>query len=401
MDIKSVFRKRSQLYYRQLGKYLKYVFNDHFVVALLILIGALGVTYSDYVETVSAQAVLPRVILTVILFSLLTFGTIRTLIEPADGIYLLPLEKELEPVMKRHLASAVVIYGTAASVVATLALPLLFSLDVVSQSTSALWYLMLLSLKLADVNFQFRAFKLTQELDTRSRQLKNIAILLILAVGLFLSLTMGTVLAAGLFMFSLYLSLGKESQQVWNWEKMIDSEQKRVQSLYRLINLFVETPYGGHKVHRLKWMDGAVTLFDRGRSPQSYYINRVFFRQTTFSGLYLRLMLIGSVFMLFSPSTWLSLLVSLLFLYLIGFQLLPLKQVLDETIYFKLYPVKNTDKIRATQGLLTRLLLIAGLVFALSSVSGGLLQAGLLLAANSLFVWGFVKAYMKRRLREQ
>ncbi|EXJ22913.1 ABC transporter, permease protein EscB [Alkalibacterium sp. AK22] len=400
MEIKDVFKQRSQLYYRQLGKYLKYVFNDHFVVALLILTGALGFTYSDYVETVSAQALLPRLILSVVLFSLLTFGSIRTLIEPADGIYLLPLEKELEPVMKRHLATAAFVYGAGASLLATVTLPLVFSLEIVTGGTSFLWYVMLISLKLVDVNSQYQAFKVNQAGEVHLKWFKEGVMLLSIAVGLFLSLVAGTILAAAMLCWSVYQSLMSQSQQVWNWEKMIDSEQKRIQALYRLINLFVETPYGSHRVHRLKWLDGAVTLFDRGHSPHAYYINRVFFRQTSFSGLYLRLLLIGSVFMLFSPAIYLNVLVSLLFLYLIGFQLLPLKQVLDETIYFKLYPVKNTDKIRATQGLLARLLLLAGGVFALSSFGAGPLQAGLLLITNGLFVWGFVKVYMRRRLRE-
>lgn len=98
MTVRDMFKKRTYEYYRRIGKYLKYVFNDHFVIALMILTGALGFTYSDYVETVAPSDLLPRLLLIVIIYSVLPIGGIRTLIEPADGTYLLPLEKQMAPI---------------------------------------------------------------------------------------------------------------------------------------------------------------------------------------------------------------------------------------------------------------------------------------------------------------
>ncbi|MDU7038100.1 MAG: ABC transporter permease, partial [Lactococcus lactis] len=45
-----IFKKRRKLWYQQNIKYLRYVFNDHFVLFLMILLGALVVQYVNFLQ---------------------------------------------------------------------------------------------------------------------------------------------------------------------------------------------------------------------------------------------------------------------------------------------------------------------------------------------------------------
>ena len=43
MTLESVLAKRRAMYQKRLSKYVKYVMNDHFVIAMLFLIGAVEI----------------------------------------------------------------------------------------------------------------------------------------------------------------------------------------------------------------------------------------------------------------------------------------------------------------------------------------------------------------------
>lgn len=398
MTVNELFKKRTTYYYTQLGKYLKYIFNDHFVIAILILLGAIGFTYSNYLETVEPDALLPRLFLLAFFSIVIKTGGIRTLIKPADGVFLLPLEKKIRPVMKKNLVYSLVFSLVTVFLLAFLTAPLVSVLNQSTKQAGFLWVGTILSAKTTEVLSSFYRFKLNQaETDRKVRLSTNTSLLLIVFVTLFYSLYIGLIMSIALLCLMGFYALVHSSETIWNWERLIDSEQKRVQAIYKIINLFVETPYGNNKVKRMKLLDNFIDKIDQQANVHSYYISRVFFRQTSFSGLYIRLAVIGCVILALNSVTWLSALISLLFLYLIGFQLLPLKQILDKSIYFKLYPVKYTDKIKAIQKLIGNVLLTTGVLFSVASYSGGI-DVLAVLAANVLFVYGFVKFYIPKRL---
>lgn len=398
MTVSELFKKRTAYYYKQLGKYLKYVFNDHFVLALLILMGAVGFTYSNYLETVKSDAFLPRLILLAFIVITVKTGGIRTLIKPADGIYLLPLENKIKPVMQKNLVYSLFFSALIAFLAAFLTAPLVAVLNQSDSQASLLWIAIVLMAKIIDTLLTYYKFKLNRtEVEQKVHYIIDAALFSILLFSLFYSLVIGfIVILIFLTVFCIYV-LYSNGFTIWNWERLIENEQNRVQAIYKIINLFVETPYGNNKVKRLKPLDSLLGLFDKETNVHSYYITRVFFRQTSFSGLYIRLTVIGTVILVLNDIIWLSVLISLLFLYLIGFQLLPLKQLLDKSIYFKLYPVKDTDKIKAIQKLIEKVLFVTTLLFSLASYSGGIDVLAVLLS-NSLFVYGFVKFYIPKRL---
>ena len=126
----------------------------------------------------------------------------------------------------------------------------------------------------------------------------------------------------------------------------------------------------------------------------------MFVRNYNFSGLYLRLVLIGSIALYFSNSWVINSVISVLFLYLIGFQLIPLRQPFKKSIYFRLYPNTDTDKINSIQKLILILLVGGTLVYSLASINSGWIAAGTVMLMNSLFIWLFIYGYLPKRLNK-
>lgn len=399
MNITALFQKRMSIYYKNLGKYLKYVLNDHFVLALLLMVGALGFSYSEYLEVVSAEAFAPRFILIAVIYSFLTAGGIRTLIESADAIFLMPKEKELDKVMIKNLIYSLIIYISIISFLGFITLPLLNALGIIAGNNHYIWLVSLICLKISFIVYKFNALKnISDKHLSLYKVILCISELIILIVSVFLSLTVGVFLSVCLMVASFILLAGTLRTERWNWVRLVETENKRVQSIYRLINLFIETPYSPNKVRRMKLFDNIFQNKLSKESPHTYYLSRVFVRNTTFSGLYIRLVFIGSLLMVFTNNVFLNSGLSVLFLYLIGFQLLPLNQIIQKSLHFKLYPKPNADKISSIQKLLFLLLSFTAVVFALMSINGGWQLSIVLLCVNSLFIWGFVYGYVPSRV---
>jgi len=118
--------------------------------------------------------------------------------------------------------------------------------------------------------------------------------------------------------------------------------------------------------------------------------------------LFFRLLVIGALLLLFTPSAGFSLGLSLLFLYLTGFQLLPLYFHFNENMLYRLYPTQHEDKFAGFKHFLAYLLgvegfLFAGIIFINNSWQMGLAAVGL----NAGFVWLFIQFYTGGRTRKR
>lgn len=82
--MKTLFKKRLGAHLTELTKYLRLVFNDYFVLALVFMIGGLGYYYSNALKQLTTGLWwAPLLIIIVLLISVQT-GRMATLIEDPD-----------------------------------------------------------------------------------------------------------------------------------------------------------------------------------------------------------------------------------------------------------------------------------------------------------------------------
>ena len=128
---------------------------------------------------------------------------------------------------------------------------------------------------------------------------------------------------------------------------------------------------------------------------------RRFVRGTDFSGLVFRLTLIGGILIASMSDVYFISGIGALFIYLIGFQLLPLYNQFRYMTLVKLYPVQEEQKKRAIQKLLLGVLLAVAILFGLLAaivLSGveKVIPLIIYLVAAGLFVGLYAPARLKK-----
>lgn len=150
---------------------------------------------------------------------------------------------------------------------------------------------------------------------------------------------------------------------------MVSSEQQRMHRIYQFINLFTDIPSLKGKVRRRKYLDG----FLKGIKPVhqktfDYLYARTFLRGTEYSGLFIRLTGIAAILIVVTHSFYVGLFLAVIFIYLTGFQLLPLYFHYDNMALTNLYPVKETVKTGALKRLLMMILLCQSVIIVIASL---------------------------------
>lgn len=400
--MKELFATRLKQHQKQMMRYLRYVFNDHFVLACTFLLGGVGLYYSDFVKTLPANFLPGKVVILIVLVGLLHVGTFVSLTKPADQVFLLPKEVQMQDFLNRAFRYslwfpfAVLVLGAG----------FLMPLYVVStqQSYWAFFPLVLLLWSLKVAFLYLRRYQLVQNpwLASRCYPLWLVTSGAMLAVALWFSPWLG--LIGSLLLALVYRELLlKRVKQPLAWDKMIATENRRLQRIYRFINLFTDVPQIATSVKRRKYLDGILALIpkDQGHSYLYLFSHRLL-RGSDFGGLYARLLVLGSLLLYFVAERWFSIGLGCLFLYLIGFQLAPLYNQFQYMVMTQLYPLPQKQKARALQQLIVGLLLFAGLVFTLVScfVYPDWVERAWLLGSFSLFSLIFGYLYLPRRLKK-
>lgn len=400
--MKELFATRLKQHQKQMMRYLRYVFNDHFVLACTFLLGGVGLYYSDFVKTLPANFLPGKVVILIVLVGLLHVGTFVSLTKPADQVFLLPKEVQMQDFLNRAFRYslwfpfAVLVLGAG----------FLMPLYVVStqQSYWAFFPLVLLLWSLKVAFLYLRRYQLVQNpwLASRCYPLWLVTSGAMLAVALWFSPWLGLIGSVLLALVYRELLL-KRVKQPLAWDKMIATENRRLQRIYRFINLFTDVPQIATSVKRRKYLDGILALIPKEQGHSYLYLfSHRLLRGSDFGGLYARLLVLGSLLLYFVAERWFSIGLGCLFLYLIGFQLAPLYNQFQYMVMTQLYPLPQKQKARALQQLIVGLLLFAGLVFTLVScfVYPDWVERAWLLGSFSLFSLIFGYLYLPRRLKK-
>lgn len=368
--MKELWQQRLRRHFQAQFKYLKLVFNDHFVLVLIIMLGALLYGYAQLVRGMVASWWLAPA-LGLVFTALLAIGRLATIVEPADATFLLPQTSNFAAYLfkaRRYslwLPLAVLSFATLAAV------PLLKVLHFSPLSGGLVLGAGLWAFKDCDLWLQL----LQVYPAAHPRWLRRVVLLLVACVALIAGLYVQPVivLVAGLVCdLGLRLRLSQWLQPAsLAWQPLIAGEARRMGRIYRFYNLFTDVPGLSGTVRRRKYLDGfARTVRRRQGNTWAWLLIRSFLRRTEFIGLYVRLIVIGAVIVALTSTWWLAALLAALFVYLIGFQLLPLYQVHDEIVFTYLYPLPDGQKAKAFRNLIVRLLALAAVLLALGAAIG-------------------------------
>lgn len=359
-----LWNKRTYRYHKMLSKYLRYVFNDHFMIAVLFLLGALSLSYSNFLKSLSPELYLwwAKPIVLVVLLCTLQLGTLATLVKPADIVFLLPKEEEMKEYLYKAWLRSMLLSWCSQLLVLFVLVPFLMVAWHFTLFEVILVFILQIGLKSLDLYWQ-KLF-LYIPLTSKNIMAKVGGQILALASCLWVSTYLG-ILWLLVFLFVTYKKSKLKSNLLW--DKMIERENKRLYQVYRFFNLFTDVPYVQSKAKRRKYLDKLLPKAFKVE-PYSYLFWRGFFRNGQYSGLYGRLTILGTVILFFVNDVRFGFFIAILFVYLIGFQIMPMYFSYDEIVFTHLYPLTLESKQQAFKILVFKLLSITTLIFSLSSL---------------------------------
>ncbi len=391
------FKERVSAYYNEVRKYTRYMFNDHLLFVLVFALGALLYYYSNWVKTIDHSFPAP-LIMAVVFTAALLWSPVYTYIKRPDTVYLLPLEEEMKPYFEKTVWASFF----AQSYLLIVLLAFMMPMYAASQQTGFGNFFMFLGAVLAAKLWHLFCRLKALNLPSNQKQNADIAIRLLLSFVFLFAVFEAKYIIAGfslLIMAFWFFYIKKEGSRPLKWDLLAELEEKRLASFYQVANLFTDVPHLRGTAKRRAWLDGMLP------GPQSgshvYLLFRTFVRMNEYFGLYVRLTIIAAVIILVSGLLPVQLIVAALFLYLTGFQLLPIVARHDHIIWPKLYPEGNKEKQKAVQQLLMRIMILQSFVFgAMAAVNGVIIGAAIVVGTSIVVTLLFVNTYVPLRLKK-
>lgn len=345
-----LFTKRSKQQQKRVFGYFKYIFNDHFVLALMFLLGALAFQYASWIQTLTPGSVPQRwVILWVLIISLLLLvGQLATFVDHADIVFLLPAEKHFEKYMRSAFRYSLRWPSAFLAGVLAVSWPFLSRVGEFSGLTFIGMLIALLSFKWAMLLTQTKTFEQSGDAWRYSRFALMVAHVLILWGTLNYQIWLYPICGVLIFGLTFLLVRRVKGSRTWQWERLIDQENRRQQQVDAVLSLFVDVPHRMMAVKRRKWVDHLLVNQQASRTPYPFLYSRTFWRQNFWLGLWVRLTLFTAVVTFFLPAHWLSLVIIALLILMNGMQLLPLMNSYDREPLLRIYP--NTTSHKAKDG---------------------------------------------------
>lgn len=361
----NLFTQRRQKHFMLLLKYWRLVFNDHFVIALFFLFGALAYGYSQWLPQLNAHLWWSRWLLVIWFTVLAQLGRLATLIKRPDPIFLLPQVRSMNHYLNQAyrysviLAGLITVAGTAVALPFAMTTERLSEVDIVVIVVNAL---------LVKENWLFAARKSislhwsAQHWRTRLEYWGNPFLVAVVTwwINPFAGLALAVLLTLGMRVVYRQLTL--------DWRAAVKLEEDRMYSLYRFFNLFTDVPSVQGNVKRRQWLTCLVNWLTIKGHPWSYLYAHGFVRNVEVSGLVARLTIVGMLVAFFVQVNWLNTILVILFIYLVATQLMPFYEQYADNVFTHLYPVPSEQQVGDFRSLLAKVTSVEMLLIVLASL---------------------------------
>lgn len=401
-DSNAFFKVRFKGHMKELSRYLKYIFNGHIAFAMFFFIAATAYYYQQWLAQLPED--FPTALIIGTVFGLLiSYSPVRTLLKEPDLVFLIVAEEKMKNYFRNALIYSFVIQLYLILLAAAALGPLYFA---AYPNRAGNIYLLtiavMLIFKLGNLIANWWMLKvrdvLSRGVDVVVRTIINILTFYFIIAGEVLFAGMTTIVFVIVFLYDYSVS---RKQAGIHWELLVEKDQSRMQSFYRLANMFADVPHLKNKVKKRQWLVSMVSNRIPFSKTNTYdYLYRItFVRSGDYLGMYIRLIIVGGLFIYFIPNLWMKIFFVILFLYLSLFQMMALYQHHRTNMWLDLYPVEITDRKRAIVTFLYQLgwvqLILFAILFLLMQEYAGL---GLVLAAGALFNIIFINGYVKKKI---
>jgi len=399
-DAIKVFKARLDVHIKETSRYLKYIFNGHIAVAMFFLIAALAYYYQQFLAQLPKD--FPSAIIIGIVFGLVvTYAPVRTFLQEPDLVFLMPAEHDMEKYFRNSLIYSFVVQLYLVFLVAAVIGPLYFNaFDARTGKVYMATVVILIIFKgwnmLVNWWVSYERDKTVQRIYIMVRLILNIFIFYMLVELNIIFALLGTIVFLAMYLFAYRRA---KKQDGISWDVLVENDLRSRQFFYRIANMFTDVPHIKSPIKERKWLVRLISRVPFEQKQTYNFLYRLSFaRSGDYFGIYLRLLVIGGIFIYLIPNLWMKLAVMLLFLYLSSFQLVTLYDHYRTIIWVDLYPVESVIRQESLVQLLIQLTVIKTIIFSILFLITTYFASFILaLAIGILFTFLFVRGYLERK----
>lgn len=362
-DAKQLFSSRKKEISKEKEYYNKFIFNGHFSVFLVILLGAFILGYGDWLKSIPQH--INYALIASVIVAITSMFPLRTLLKDADKLFLLPFEKNMEIYMTQSL-----VYSYFSRIgLQLLILIVLFPLFFVINNRSFEFYILFAVLMLVMpylgllVKWQWYKYKL------ESWSL-HLVLFIVYASGYYVALDAKNLSS----LTSIFVLIGlaillkyQNKNQLFPWERMIKSEQQHHMNYYKFVNMFTDVKHLKETAVRRSYLDSLLITPKNKKFNENYMYLYLFIRSFARGkdafNIILRLVVLAMILMFWLAQPLITLIIGSLFMYIVLLQMAQFYTQQAYGLWPQVWPIPDTKVIKGYEQFLYRLMFIVGILF--------------------------------------
>jgi ABC-2 type transport system permease protein len=382
MDTKALYRRRQAEFLKEIRPYLHYAMQSIAIAAgISFLLFSFG--YRQFLQWVTPE--FPwQLAATICMLALLVGGRIRTYLQQADTLFLLPQESAMSAYLQSAMRRASIVQAIIITIAWLLVWPMYHKL---APSSGWLFLLLLIVWLVFKQVMLFGKWTELQLQEQRTRLWFMLLRWLLCAILTYAVFALGPAYGIGLLAAGSIAYLGMlrlPRQHKVHWSLLIDMELRHKASIYRMLNLFIDVPELQGKARNIRWLNGCVRLIPFGRKGAYSYLYTLVWLRSELFGITSRFAVIG-FFLIAAFDN--NVFIAVLFMGIACFsaiQLADLKRYYRENLWQHIYPLppmlrnRSVNTVRLVIHLMAVVLIAIPAFFTMSSPA---YAAGMLLIA--------------------
>lgn len=406
MRIQEIWSSRFSEFIKEMSRYLRYMFNDHLMIVLLIALSAGALYYKEWLTQLPDTFPF-QWLMGIVLGFILASSSIRTFLKEPDLVFLLPVEHKMSTFFQKGFNYSLIVHSITILVSFLPFIPM-YNRFANNESLDYLFVIMILlflkgwNLLLAQKMFYFIEDS-ARIMDKVMRLIFNVSFLVLLFGNASFTFLLLLIIIAILWLSAFYFMT--KDKLMMKWEVLLKEELKQSNRFYRIANLFIDVPHLRNEVKPRRWLNflSNSVPFKNDKVFDFLYI-KTFIRSGEYLGLYIRLIFIAGFLSIGIDFPYAGLFIIPFFIYLSGLQLMALYKEHDQKLWVDLYPVSGERRLTSFLSLILKLMMTKGIILSALLMWDEGIKMGLYGGIESvLFSYVFVQTYLKKKLlkREQ
>src|SRR5690625_2372263 len=395
-----LFKNRLKNHIKLLNRYLRYIFNGHFMIALMFMIITLAIYYQKWLATISDRFP-AHIVIAIMLGLLVSYNPLQLFLKEPDKVFLIAKEAEMYHYFRLTLLYNFVVQLYLVFIVIAAVFPLYAR---IFPTKTKVAYLFLLIVIFIIKGWNLLANWYMLKVRAKSTRALDKVIRTLLSIALFYSILYEQfVVIISLILFLIFLNSYRLSrkQSGLAWDMLIENDQNRLALFYRFVNMFAEAPQTTKRLKKRRLLALIINkmISFTHRSTYTYLYRLTFIHSSDYLSMYIRLIIVGGVVIFFVPNHWIKILFALLFIYMTNFQMVTLYYHHRTNSWLDLYPIEPFIPKKVFIQWLIQLTFVQIIVFALLFLIW-FDFTGLMITfiAGSLFNYLFNYGYVKRKI---